>query len=446
MFNEREKILEKLVKLESNRKENLESLKEKEVFYPKLYMLLIQLSFVFLLILMICFNLKLYKHEYNYVSVIDFCTSPYFISRNLGSIVAIIFSFFIPVFFQVKINLRENYIKINQWKKIDFDDIDLVKIKKYGDVEIVNKSGKKYRIGFFMNNIAKMLFIFKKNLKEGVVVKDDEKNKNFVKDLLKIIALYILIKIIVGLFGMVEDSVSEKNIYDTDFSKYGIVREELYNGEYIEYKYKHGKKNGLAKCYNYAGTVVAEIDYKNNEELWEKEYTNDGVLVREREYDKNKNEKLKCYSNGKLKEEVEIEKKDKGDLYKRKLYSESGSLILEETMLELAMFQGERIIYHPNGKIYIKGEFDENGELIPPVKIYDDTGKLKIEEEYDEKKEYCVKKIFDENEKLIKINKETDYDWQSVYSIKIKMVNYFEDERLYESDIDRFNRFLENEK
>ena len=215
MSKSRDKILEKLAKIEANREENLENLREKEVFYPSLYILLTQLTFIFSLIFVVCFiTLKIYKYEYNYVSVIDFCTSPYFISKNLRVIVAIIFSIFIPVFCQIKINLRENYIKINHWKKIYFDDIALVKIKESSDIEIINKSGKKFRIVFFMNNIAKMLFILKENLKEGTLVledKADKKNESFIKSILKLIALYILIKIFLGLLGMAENSIS-KNI------------------------------------------------------------------------------------------------------------------------------------------------------------------------------------------------------------------------------------------
>ena len=456
MSKSRDKILEKLAKIEANREENLENLREKEVFYPSLYILLTQLTFIFSLIFVVCFiTLKIYKYEYNYVSVIDFCTSPYFISKNLRVIVAIIFSIFIPVFCQIKINLRENYIKINHWKKIYFDDIALVKIKESSDIEIINKSGKKFRIVFFMNNIAKMLFILKENLKEGTLVledKADKKNESFIKSILKLIVLYILIKIFLGLLGMAENSISKKYRYDTDFSKYGIVREELSDGGYVEYNYKHGKKNGLAKYYDFSGAVVKEIDYKNNKEIKEKEYTDDGMIAEEREYEKNGNEKVKYYSNGKLKEEMVIEKIDRGelyntrDLYKRKLYSESGSLILEETMINFAMFQGKRIVYYPNGKIFMKAEFSEKGKLLPPVKVYDNTGKLRIEEEYDKKKEYCIKRIFDENGKLIKTKEEIGFNWKTVYTIKMMSVNYFENEILYENDIERFNKFLENEK
>lgn len=456
MANLREKILEKLARLEGDREENLENLREKEVFYSSLYILLTQLTFIFSLIFVVCFiTLKIYKYEYNYVSVIDFCTSPYFISKNLRVIVAIVFSIFIPIFFRIKINLRENYININYWKKIYFDDIALVKIKESSDIEIINKSGKKFRIVFFMNNIAKMLFILKENLKEGTLVledKADKKNESSIKSILKLIALYILIKIFLGLLGMAENSISEKYRYDTDFSKYGIVREELLDGDYVEYNYKHGKKNGLAKYYDFSGAVVKEIEYKNNKEVKEKEYTDDGVLVAEKEYDKNGNEKAKYYSNGKLKEELVIEKIDREEpyntreLYKRRLYSENGSLILEEAMINFAMFQGERIVYYPNGKIFMKAEFNEEGELIPPVKIYDDTGKLRIEEEYDEKKDYCIKRIFDEKGKLIKTKEEIGFNWKTIYTIKMMSVNYFENEILYENDIDRFKSFLENEK
>lgn len=447
MLNVREKILEKLAKLEANREETLEKLKEKEIFYPSSYVLLVQLFLVFSLIFTVGFiTLKIYKYEYNYVSVIDFCTSPYFISKNLGVIVAIIFSIFIPIFFQIKINLRENYIKINQCKKIYFDDIDLIKIKKSGDIEIINKSGKKFRIIHFMSNIAKMLFIFKENLKEGTVVlenEEGEKNKNFIKGILKLIASYILIKIIVGLIGIVEDNISEKYRYNLDFSKYGIVREELSDGGYAEYNYKHGKKNGLAKYYDFSGAVVKEIEYKNNEKLKEKEYTSDGMIAKEREYDKNGNEKVKKYSSeGKVKEELTIE----GDICKRKLYTESGSLILEETTVNYMRYGDKKIVYYPNGKIFMKAEFNEKGRLLPPLKVYDEKGRLRLEEEYNKKQEFYIHRIFDENGKLIKTKEKLVSSWQEVYSLKIAIINYFEKDEIYENEIEMFKNFLENEK
>ena len=119
------------------------------------------------------------------------------------------------------------------------------------------------------------------------------------------IALYILIKIISWFaLEVAEDNISEKYRYNLDFSKYGIVREELSDGGYAEYNYKHGKKNGLAKHYDFSGAVVKEIEYKNNEKLKEKEYTSDGMIAKEREYDKNGNEKVKKYSSeGKVKED-----------------------------------------------------------------------------------------------------------------------------------------------
>lgn len=446
MLNVREKILEKLAKLEANREETLEKLKEKEIFYPSSYVLLVQLFLVFSLIFTVGFiTLKIYKYEYNYVSVIDFCTSPYFISKNLGVIVAIIFSIFIPVFFQIKINLRENYIKINQWKKIYFDDIDLIKIKKSGDIEIINKSGKKARITVVMNNLAKILFILKENLKAGTVVikKDEEKKESFVKEIFKVIGVYIFIKCIIILAGSIEDNISEKYRYNLDFSKYGIVREELSDGGYAEYNYKHGKKNGLAKHYDFSGAVVKEIEYKNNEKLKEKEYTSDGMIAKEREYDKNGNEKVKKYSSeGKVKEELTIE----GDICKRKLYTESGSLILEETTVNYMRYGDKKIVYYPNGKIFMKAEFNENGRLLPPLKVYDENGRLRLEEEYNKKQEFYIHRIFDENEKLIKTKEKLVSSWQEVYSLKIAIINYFEKDEIYENEIEMFKNFLENEK
>ena len=447
MSKSRDKILEKLAKIEANREENLENLREKEVFYPSLYILLTQLTFIFSLIFVVCFiTLKIYKYEYNYVSVIDFCTSPYFISKNLRVIVAIIFSIFIPVFCQIKINLRENYIKISHWKKIYFDDIALVKIKESSDIEIINKSGKKFRIVFFMNNIAKMLFILKENLKEGTLVledKADKKNESFIKSILKLIVLYILIKIFLGLLGMAENSISKKYRYDTDFSKYGIVREELSDGGYVEYNYKHGKKNGLAKHYDFSGAVVKETEYKNNEKLKEKEYTSDGMIAKEREYDKNGNEKVKKYSSeGKVKEELTIE----GDICKRKLYTESGSLILEETTVNYMRYGDKKIVYYPNGKIFMKAEFNEKGRLLPPLKVYDENGRLRLEEEYNKKQEFYTHRIFDENGKLIKTKEKLVSSWQEVYSMKIAIINYFEKDEIYENEIEMFKNFLENEK
>ena len=455
MFNLRDRILKRLAKLEANREETLEKLKEKEIFYFSKIIILFDVMLIPVLGVYIYFDLLMAKYEYNYVSVLDFCTSPYYLSNKLSIVIMIILNIICLASIRIKINLKENpYIKINLSKKIYFDDIKLVEIGKYGDIDITDKAGKKARITVVMNNLAKILFILKENLKAGTVVikKDEEKKESFVKEIFKVIGVYIFIKCIIILAGSIEDNISEKYRYNLDFSKYGIVREELSDGGYAEYNYKHGKKNGLAKYYNYIGTVVKEIDYKNNKEIKEKEYTDDGMIAEEREYEKNGNEKVKYYSNGKLKEEMVIEKIDRGelyntrDLYKRKLYSESGSLILEETMINFAMFQGKRIVYYPNGKIFMKAEFSEKGKLLPPVKVYDNTGKLRIEEEYDKKKDYCIKRIFDENGKLIKTKEEIGFNWKTVYTIKMMSVNYFENEILYENDIERFNKFLENEK
>lgn len=456
MLNVREKILEKLAKLEANREETLEKLKEKEIFYFSKIIILFDVMLILVLGVYIYFELLMAKYEYNYVSVLDFCTSPYYLSSKLSIVIMLILNIICLASIRIKINLKENpYIKINLSKKIYFDDIKLVEIGKYGDIDITDKAGKKARITVVMNNLAKILFILKENLKAGTVVikKDEEKKESFVKEIFKVIGVYIFIKCIIILAGSIEDNISEKYRYNLDFSKYGIVREELSDGGYAEYNYKHGKKNGLAKHYDFSGAVVKEIEYKNNEKLKEKEYTSNGMIAKEREYDKNGNEKVKKYSDGKLKEEMVVEKIDGGEsyntgdyLYKRKLYNENGSLILEETMVNFGMFQGERIVYYPNGKIFIKAEFSEKGKLIPPVKVYDENGKLRIEEEYDEKKDYCIKRIFDEKGKLIKTKEKLVSNWQDVYNIKIKMVNYFENEVFYENDIDRFKNFLENEK
>ena len=96
MLNVREKILEKLAKLEANREETLEKLKEKEIFYPSSYVLLVQLFLVFSLIFTVGFiTLKIYKYEYNYVSVIDFCTSPYYLSSKLSRVIMHNFEYYL---------------------------------------------------------------------------------------------------------------------------------------------------------------------------------------------------------------------------------------------------------------------------------------------------------------------------------------------------------------
>ena len=245
------------------------------------------------------------------------------------------------------------------------------------------------------------------------------------------------------MIGIVEDNISEKYRYNLDFSKYGIVREELSDGGYAEYNYKHGKKNGLAKHYDFSGAVVKEIEYKNNEKLKEKEYTSDGMIAKEREYDKNGNEKVKKYSSeGKVKEELTIE----GDICKRKLYTESGSLILEETTVNYMRYGDKKIVYYPNGKIFMKAEFNEKGRLLPPLKVYDENGRLRLEEEYNKKQEFYIHRIFDENGKLIKTKEKLVSSWQEVYSMKIAIINYFEKDEIYENEIEMFKNFLENEK
>lgn len=446
MFNLRDRILKRLAKLEANREETLEKLKEKEIFYFSKIIILFDVMLILVLGVYIYFELLMAKYEYNYVSVLDFCTSPYYLSSKLSIVIMLILNIICLASIRIKINLKENpYIKINLSKKIYFDDIKLVEIGKYGDIDITDKAGKKARITVVMNNLAKILFILKENLKAGTVVikKDEEKKESFVKEIFKVIGVYILIKIIVGLIGIVEDNISEKYRYNLDFSKYGIVREELSDGGYAEYNYKHGKKNGLAKYYDFSGAVVKKIEYKNNEKIKEKEYTHDGIIAKEREYDKNGNEKVKKYSSeGKVKEELTIE----GDICKRKLYTESGSLILEETTVNYMRYGDKKIVYYPNGKIFMKAEFNEKGRLLPPVKVYDEKGRLRLEEEYNKKQEFYIHRIFDENGKLIKTKEKLVSSWQEVYSLKIAIINYFEKDEIYENEIEMFKNFLENEK
>lgn len=446
MLNVREKILEKLAKLEANREETLEKLKEKEIFYFSKIIILFDVMLILVLGVYIYFELLMAKYEYNYVSVLDFCTSPYYLSSKLSIVIMLILNIICLASIRIKINLKENpYIKINLSKKIYFDDIKLVEIGKYGDIDITDKAGKKARITVVMNNLAKILFILKENLKAGTVVikKDEEKKESFVKEIFKVIGVYIFIKCIIILAGSIEDNISEKYRYNLDFSKYGIVREELSDGGYAEYNYKHGKKNGLAKHYDFSGAVVKEIEYKNNEKLKEKEYTSDGMIAKEREYDKNGNEKVKKYSSeGKVKEELTIE----GDICKRKLYTESGSLILEETTVNYMRYGDKKIVYYPNGKIFMKAEFNEKGRLLPPLKVYDEKGRLRLEEEYNKKQEFYTHRIFDENGKLIKTKEKLVSSWQEVYSMKIAIINYFEKDEIYENEIEMFKNFLENEK
>ena len=452
MFNLRDRILKRLAKLEANREETLEKLKEKEIFYFSKIIILFDVMLILVLGVYIYFDLLMAKYEYNYVSVLDFCTSPYYLSSKLSIVIMLILNIICLASIRIKINLKENpYIKINLSKKIYFDDIKLVEIGKYGDIDITDKAGKKARITVVMNNLAKILFILKENLKTGtVVVKKDEdevvnnkEKESFVKKIFKVIGTYIFVKCIIILAGSIEDNISEKYRYNLDFSKYGIVREELSDGGYAEYNYKHGKKNGLAKHYDFSGAVVKEIEYKNNEKLKEKEYTSDGMIAKEREYDKNGNEKVKKYSSeGKVKEELTIE----GDICKRKLYTESGSLILEETTVNYMRYGDKKIVYYPNGKIFMKAEFNEKGRLLPPLKVYDENGRLRLEEEYNKKQEFYIHRIFDENGKLIKTKEKLVSSWQEVYSMKIAIINYFEKDEIYENEIEMFKNFLENEK
>lgn len=446
MFNLRDRILKRLAKLEANREETLEKLKEKEIFYFSKIIILFDVMLILVLGVYVYFDLLMAKYEYNYVSVLDFCTSPYYLSSKLSIVIMLILNIICLASIRIKINLKGNpYIKINLTKKIYFDDIKLVEIGKYGDIDITDKAGKKARITVVMNNLAKILFILKENLKAGTVVikKDEEKKESFVKEIFKVIGVYIFIKCIIILAGSIEDNISEKYRYNTDFSKYGIVREELSDGGYAEYNYKHGKKNGLAKYYDFSGAVVKETEYKNNEKLKEKEYTSDGMIAKEREYDKNGNEKVKKYSSeGKVKEELTIE----GDICKRKLYTESGSLILEETTVNYMRYGDKKIVYYPNGKIFMKAEFNEKGRLLPPLKVYDENGRLRLEEEYNKKQEFYIHRIFDENGKLIKTKEKLVSSWQEVYSMKIAIINYFEKDEIYENEIEMFKNFLENEK
>ncbi len=99
------------------------------------------------------------------------------------------------------------------------------------------------------------------------------------------------------------------------------------------------------------------------------------------------------------------------------------------------------LIYHPNGKVFIKIVFDENEKLTAPVKIYDDTGVLRIEEFYKKSCDCVVWKIFTENGVII--NEYSEENWDKVYAWKTYIPYYFNKKGVLQNEIDAFNKTLD---
>ena len=179
----------------------------------------------------------------------------------------------------------------------------------------------------------------------------------------------------------------ESYMYDADFSKYGIVREEQKDGEYAKINYKHGKKDGISRYFNKENICIRKITYAKNEKLIEKTYAENGILISTIDY-----------------------------------------------------LQGEKVIYYPDGTIFIKMTFDENGKVTSPLRIYDNIGNLRIEEMYRKSCDCMVWRIFANKTIMQKFSEER---WKYMYTWKMHIPYYFDKKGVLQEEIDMLNQILE---
>lgn len=377
----KEKLLELLKEAENSREE----IKEKETFYiPAVYIILISL----LILVSEIYRYYILKYTINYVSFIDFYTSPaMYVENFINFVILVLFLGFI-IFNSVKINLTENYIKLKLNRKIYFDNIERFEIRINGTTEITEKSGRKTKINTALSHYGKFLFIVKENLGERFVIEEypkHEKEQTFPTEvLITVLALCVLF-----IVNKQSDKMIKNYMYDADFSKYGIVREEQKDGGYAEINYKHGKKDGVSRYCNTENICIKKIIYAKNEKLVEKTYAENGIIISMTDY-----------------------------------------------------LQGEKLIYYPDGTIFIKIIFDENEKLTAPVRIYDNMGNLRIEEIYRKSCDCVVWKIFADNNKTI-TQKFSEKHWKYMYTWKMHLPYYFDEKDVLQEEIDMLNQILE---
>lgn len=376
----KEKLLELLKEAENNREE----IKEKETFYiPAAYIILISL----LILVSEIYRYYILKYTINYVSFIDFYTSPAMYMENFINFVILVLFLGFIIFNSVKINLAENYIKLKLNRKIYFDNIERFEIRTNGTTEITEKSGRKTRINTALSHYGKFLFIIKENLGERFVIEEypkHEKEQTFPTEvLITVLALCVLF-----IVNKQSDKMIKNYMYDADFSKYGIVREEQKDGGYAEINYKHGKKDGVSRYCNAENICIKKIIYAKNEKLVEKTYAENGIIISMTDY-----------------------------------------------------LQGEKLIYYPDGTIFIKIIFDENEKLTAPVRIYDNMGNLRIEEIYRKSCDCVVWKIFADNKTITQ--KFSEKHWKYMYTWKMHLPYYFDEKDVLQEEIDMLNQILE---
>lgn len=377
---DKKSIAEILEKAES---EN-ENIKEKQTFYINNIYIILMLMLIFGLEILRYYVLK---YTINYVSFIDFYTSPaMYIENSINFIILVAFVGFI-IYNSIKINLAENFIKLKWNKKIYFNDILEFRIRENKTFEIMMKNGEIIQKSCDVNNYENFLFIIKKQLGEKFIIEKYpkyKKEKTFPTGILKIVLIIFALSII----NKQNDRIMKNYAFESDFSKYGMVIEKLSKKGYAKINYKHGKKNGISRYYNTKINTMREVEYKQDEEQLEKIYNEDKILVSKTDYKK-----------------------------------------------------GEKLIYYPNGNIFIKVIFDENKKVIPPVRVYDSVGKLRIEEAYLKSCDCVVWKIFADNKTITqKFSKEK---WKNVYVWKQHLPDYFEKKEVFQEEIEMFNEILE---
>ncbi|WP_177160937.1 hypothetical protein [uncultured Fusobacterium sp.] len=186
-------LLNSLEEAENNKTEIMKNLKEIEVFKMsntmRAVMLLCFLGFAGFEIYNILFFSKYYaKYQTTDFLTLDMCMH---ITTIFGMLMVIGFILYLTV----KINLKENYIKV-RFKKIYFDNIVKYEIKENGTTTLTEKNGKVTIINMTVENYGKLMLIIKEKVGEKNLVIEDNPKYSKGKDILKYIFIILLINIL----------------------------------------------------------------------------------------------------------------------------------------------------------------------------------------------------------------------------------------------------------
>lgn len=407
----------------------------------------------------------LYEVE-SITNIFSFLLSPLMFSTHF--IIIILPLIAITIFLirkRIKINLNEKYLKMKLFRKIKFEEIASIRVKKIGftvGISVVTLKGKnrefnfrymnsqKITIGFIKNllkkdeeKLEKLFIILKKSFGEKFFIEEYQR-KVTIKEIVK--NIFISVLVIVFMEGLCSANFKFLDAHLRGEDIFKIFKTEIkvqnYKDGYSEIPYRNDKRNGVGKYYTLDKKLIGEITFKNDLKVLEKEYYDNGKLHKETKFkdEFNKEYYKVYYPNGNLEFEIIYNE----DLVVEKKYTEDGKLYKEdnfrENIFDKLIPHGKRIVYYPNGQKFIELEYVE-GKPLFPIKVYEPNGRLKIEEIYVEEEEKYIQFKHEENGE-VKSSREFDKNTTPpgvTYYDKIRIFNYFLIDGVFEKEIEILN-------